>query len=133
MAVDHSPDWGQVAELGESIPPKVISTVPKANATKAAPTTNVKATYSEEMKASTINGTTFKLFKKGTTTQIAAQVSYNADAETAKLDPTNLLKRGVAYKAVVTTWAKDVEGNRLDQNSTTTGLQQKVWYFKIDG
>jgi hypothetical protein len=122
----------QESTLPDTTPPSVTSTIPKANANEVAPTANVKAIFSEEMKASTINGTTFKLFKKGTTTQIAATVSYNADAETAKLDPTNLLQRGVAYKAVVTTWAKDAEGNRLDQNSSTTGLQQKVWYFEID-
>ena len=28
--------------------------------------------------------------------------------------------------------AKDVAGNRLDQDSSTTGLQQKVWYFTVD-
>ena len=83
------------------------------------------------MRRSTINVTTFKLFKKGTTTQIAAQVSYNADTDMAKLDPTNLLKEGVAYKVVVTTWAKDVAENRLDEDSSTTGLQQKMWYFEI--
>jgi Bacterial Ig-like domain len=113
-------------------PPKVISTIPKANATEVATTANVKAIFSEEMKASTINGTTFKLFKKGTTTQIAAQVSYNADAETAKLNPTNNLSRGLTYKAVVSTGAKDLAGNQLDQNGSTTGLQQKVWYFTVD-
>jgi hypothetical protein len=84
------------------------------------------------MNASTINGTTFKLFKKGTTTQIAAQVSYNADTHTAKLDPINNLRRGVAYKAVVTTWARDVAGNRLDQDSSTSGFQQMRWFFKVD-
>ena len=118
--------------LIDTTPPKVMSTVPKANADEVAPTTNVRATFSEDMRRSTINVTTFKLFKKGTTTQIAAQVSYNADTDMAKLDPTNLLKEGVAYKVVVTTWAKDVAENRLDEDSSTTGLQQKVWYFEID-
>jgi hypothetical protein len=113
-------------------PPKVISTVPKANANEVAPSANIRATFSEDMKASTINGTTFKLFKKGTTTQIPAQVSYNAGTDTAKLDPTNNLRRGVAYKAVVSTWAKDVAGNRLDQDSSTSGLQQKRWFFRVD-
>jgi probable HAF family extracellular repeat protein len=118
--------------LIDTTPPKVMSTVPKANADEVAPTANVRATFSEDMRRSTINVTTFKLFKKGTTTQISAQVSYNADTDRAKLDPTNLLKEGVAYKVVVTTWAKDVAENRLDQDSFTTGLQQKVWYFEID-
>jgi hypothetical protein len=116
----------------DTTPPSVTSTVPKANATQAAPTANVRATFSEEMDSTTINGTTFQLFKKGTTTQIAAQVSYNADTDTAKLDPNNNLRRGVAYKAVVTTEAKDVEGNRLDQDASTSGTQQMRWFFRVD-
>jgi hypothetical protein len=51
-----------------------------------------------------------------------ATVSCNADTNTAKLDPTNLLKRGATYKAVVTTGTKDVIGNLPDQNSFATGL-----------
>jgi Tol biopolymer transport system component len=116
----------------DNAPPKVISTSPKADATEVAPTANIRTTFSEGMDSNTINGTTFKLFKKGTTTQIPAQVSYNADTNTAKLDPTNNLRRGVVYKAVVTTWAKDVAGNRLDQDGSTSGLQQMRWFFRVD-
>jgi hypothetical protein len=80
--------------------------------------------------ASTINGTTFKLFKKGSTTKIGAAVSYDASTRTAKLDPTNNLRLGTTYKAVVTTGAKDLAGLQLDQ-TTTTGLQQKTWLFTV--
>jgi hypothetical protein len=41
-----------------------------------------------DMDSNAIDGSTFKLYQKGTTTQIAAQVSYNASTDTAKLDPT---------------------------------------------
>jgi Big-like domain-containing protein len=114
--------------------PKVIetSTVPAANATGVDRTTNVTATFSEDMLASSINGTTFKLFRKGSTTKITATVSYpdsNSPPHTAKLDPANSLRSGVTYKAVVTTGAKDLAGNSLDQNSTTSGSQQMVWFF----
>jgi hypothetical protein len=47
------------------------------------------------MESNSIDGTTFNLFKEGSTTQTAAQVSYNADTDTAKLDPTNDLSRGL--------------------------------------
>jgi hypothetical protein len=83
------------------------------------------------MMASTINTKTFKLFKKGSTTKLGATVSYNASTDTATLDPTNSLSRGVTYKAVVTTGAQDLAGNSLDQNSTTTGLQKMVWFFTV--
>ena len=74
---------------------------------------------------------TFKLFERGSTTKIASTLTYDASTDTAMMDPTNPLKSGVIYKAVVTTGAKDVAGNPLDQNSTTTGLQQKAWSFTV--
>ena len=110
---------------------RVISTLPKANAIAVSPTANVKATFSEDMLASSITGQTLKLFMQGSTSKIAAAVSYSASTDTATLDPTNSLQRGVTYKAVVTTGAKDVGGNPLDQNSSTTGLQQKAWSFTV--
>jgi Bacterial Ig-like domain/Right handed beta helix region len=117
------------------IAPRVISTVPGSNSTGVAPTANVTATFSEDMMASSINATTFKLFKKGSTTKLAATVSYSrrtaGRSAQAILDPTNSLQRGVTYKAVVTTGAKDPMGNSLDQDPTTTGLQQKAWLFTV--
>jgi hypothetical protein len=110
-------------------PPTVESTIPSANETDVAPVTNVTATFSEDMMASSITGETFKLFKKGSNTKIAATVSYDASTDTATLDPTNSLQSGITYKAVVTKGAKDLAGNSLDQTSTKTGLQQKAWFF----
>ncbi len=121
----------------DTTPPRVESTSPLPNATGVAPTANVTATFSEHddpgekgMMPSSINTQTFKLVKKGTTTKLAAAVTYEASTDTATLDPTNSLRSGVTYKAVVTTGAKDAAGNALDQNSTT-GLQQKAWLFTV--
>jgi hypothetical protein len=111
--------------MWESTPPRVTSTVPRANSA------DVRATFSEQMMPSSINGQTFKLFKKGSPTQIAATVSYSVSTRTAKLDPSDDLRRGIAYKAVVTTRAKDLAGNRLDQDGSTSGLQQKRWFFRV--
>jgi hypothetical protein len=69
--------------------------------------------------------------EKSSTTKIAATLSYEASTDTATLDPTNSLQSGVTYKAVVTTEAKDMAGNPLDQNTSTTGLQQKAWSFTV--
>jgi Bacterial Ig-like domain len=70
----------------------------------------------------------FKLFKKGSTTKLGASVGYpdpdpNSPPYTAKLDPTNALRSGVSYKAVVTTGAKDVAGNPL--------TQQYRWFITV--
>jgi arylsulfatase A-like enzyme len=110
---------------------RVLSTTPKANATAVTPTTNLTATFSEEMMASSITSKTFKLLQNGTTTKVAATVSYSPGTQTATLDPTGTLKSGFSYKAIVSTGAKDVAGNPLDQNSSTTGSQQKVWLFTV--
>jgi N-acetylglucosamine-6-sulfatase len=110
---------------------QVISTIPKANATAVAPTSNIKANFSEDMMSSSITSKTFKLLENGTTTKVAATVSYDASTDTATLDPTNSLRSGVTYKAIVTTGAKDVAGNPLDQNPTKIGLQQNTWLFTV--
>jgi hypothetical protein len=112
--------------------PGVTSTVPAANATTGvAASANLTAAFSEDMMASTINGTTFKLFQRGSTTQVGASVSYSASTDRATLDPTDPLKTGVTYDVRLTTEAKDLVGNHLDQSSTTTGLQQKAWSFTV--
>jgi hypothetical protein len=95
------------------------------------PTANVTATFSEEMMDSSINAQTFKLLEKSSTAKLGAAVSYDASTDTATLDPTNSLRSRVTYKAVVTTGAKDLAGNPLDQNSSTTGSQQKAWSFTV--
>jgi hypothetical protein len=111
--------------------PRVTSTVPSANATGVAPTINVKATFSEDMMASTINKTTFTLRKQNTKGFVAASVTYDPSTKTATLDPTNSLRRGATYKASVNLGAQDLAGNPLDQNESLSGSQRKDWTFKV--
>jgi len=130
-----------IGEFGiavDTTPPKVTSTGPANGATKIAPGVNVTATFSEAMDATTtdgdpsIDGTNFKLMKAGTTTAIGAVVTYDADTNKAILNPNANLKLGTKYKAVVTTGAQDVAGNRLDQDQDpSNGLQKKAWTFTI--
>jgi hypothetical protein len=131
---------GAPSSTTDTTPPTVTNTVPASGSLGVARASDVTATFSEDMLVSedplvsSITDKTFKLFKKGTTTKIAAKVSYDPTTRTATLDPfgssTTLLARGTTYKAVVTTGAKDVAGNQLDQ-SPTTGLQQKAWTFTV--
>jgi hypothetical protein len=115
-----------------------VSTSTANNATQIASKANVSATFTEAMDASTtdgdpstINSTTFELFRAGTTTAIGTVVSYDASAKKATLNPNSNLRLGTKYKAVVTTGAQDLGGNPLDQNSSLSGLQQKAWSFTI--
>jgi probable HAF family extracellular repeat protein len=102
--------------------PKVDSVIPKEDATGVAPGVNVMATFSEGMRAASVRSS-FKLYKKGTTTALTATVNYDATTRQATLDPSANLKRGSIYKAVVSVGAQDLAGNPL--------AQQKVWFFTV--
>ena len=120
--------------------PRVTSTSPRHTATGVAPSSNLAATFSEKMDPTSITNSTFKLFKvnaDGSTTQITdVSVSLSTDGLVATLDPfgtstTTHLTRGTKYKGVITTGARDVAGNQLDQNASTAGLQLKAWTFTV--
>jgi hypothetical protein len=124
---------------------EVDTTAPKVSA--ATPTgpdigrgTNVVATFSEKMSPASITKSTFTLFKvtsSGTTQVTNVTVTPSSDGLKATLNPfgtsSSLLAAGTKYKAVVTTGARDLAGNALDQNSTTAGNQQKTWTFTTKG
>lgn len=117
--------------------PMVNAVNPAEGVKGVARSTNVTATFSESMAPATLNTSTFKLFKinkDGTTSRITdAPVKLSADGLTAELNPfgssNTRLAKNTKYKAVVTTGAKDLAGNALDQDAATSGNQQKVWYF----
>ena len=88
------------------------------------------------MNKSTITKSTFKFFKvtsSGTTQVTNVTVALSANGLKAMLNPfgmfSTLLTANTKYQAIVTTGAKDLASNALDQNPTTAGNQQKVWTF----
>ncbi len=125
--------------VGDAKPPRVIEVRPAEGATGVSPFARccpseghkVVAFFSEDMKPSSAMWS-IKLFKKGSDTWEDSTMGYNAAQRKVTLWPPNPLKRGVTYKAVVSTRAKDLAGNRLDQNRDRDGLQPKVWYFTIE-
>jgi Tol biopolymer transport system component len=134
------PDWADTP--ADTQAPRVASTSPAAGATGVARDTNVRATFSEQMDPASITKATFKLFRcpSATSTNCTTQItnvtlSKSTDGLRATLNPfgtsSTLLASSTKYKAVVTTGAKDLAGNALDQNATTSGNQQKVWFFTV--
>jgi uncharacterized delta-60 repeat protein len=112
--------------------PKVDSVLPTEDATVVAPGANVKATFSEAMSNSSITTDTVKLFRAGTTTPIAAVVSYDSGTKTATLNPDIDLRLGTRYKSVVTIATRDLAGNWLDQDQDpANGNQSKKWFFTV--
>ena len=66
------------------------------------------------------------------TTKIAAALSYGASTNTGTLDPTNSLQRRDYLQGGSHHGATDLVGNRLDEDSTTSGFQQMRWFFRVD-
>lgn len=92
----------------------------------------VVAYFSEDMKERSLFGA-IKVFEKGSDTPITDYtVWYDEAQRKVILEPEIALKRGVIYRAVVSTRAEDLAGNRLDQNRNRAGLQPKVWYFTME-
>lgn len=88
-----------------------------------APSTNVTATFSEAMNPKTLTTATVKLLRSGSTTPVAAVVSYNATTRQVVLNPNANLARGAKYTATITTGAKELAGNPL--------AAPKVWSFAV--
>ena len=108
---------GAALAATDTTAPRVTSTSPQPGEFIVDTSANIRATFSEG--------------KKGSTTRLGASLSYDATAHTATLDPTNSLKIGATYKAVITTGANDLAGNSLDQDSSKVGNQAKKWTFTI--
>lgn len=105
----------------DTSPPEIVSFGPTGRRVSAK--VNVTATFSDAMDPETLDGTTFKLVRKGTTASVLTTVTYSSASQKAILDPARRLKAGATYTATVTTGAKDVAGNALAAG--------KVWSFKI--
>src|SRR5688572_5986189 len=134
----HTPTLAQRSTAADARHPRVIEVKPTEGTTGVSPFDpcctseghRVVAFFSEDMKPGSAMWA-IKLYKKGSDRLLDSTMSYNAAQRKVTLWPPNPLERGATYKAVVNTRAKDLTGNRLDQNRNRAGLQPKVWYFTI--
>ena len=85
----------------DTTPPTVTATSPAPGATGVAVNTNVTATFSEAMTASTLTTATVTLVPQGSTTPVAATVTYAAATNTVTLDPTADLAGSTVYTATI--------------------------------
>ena len=90
--------------------PTVTATVPEAGTTGVSAADSPRATFSEEMDQSSLTTSSFRIVRQGTTTSVAAAVTYDDATRTATLDPTANLAPAAAYTATLTTDARDVAG-----------------------
>lgn len=103
--------------------PKVVAGRPAAGATGVLAGANVRVKFSEAMNASSVNATTIRLRKRGTSKKVAATVAYDPSTNRAILNPNANLEHGATYIATVTTGVKDLAGNAL--------ANDKTWSFEV--
>ena len=103
-----------------SAAPKVISTSPAIGSSEIPINQTVTATFNQAMKATSINGSTFRLTTAGGAA-VAATVSYEASGSVATLKPSKALKYDTPYTATITTGARSASGIAL--------ARDKVWTF----
>ena len=121
-AGNFSPRAREMATPADKTAPSVVATAPVGK--NVARTANVTATFSEAMDEQSVEASrTVKLVKKGTTTPVAAVVTYDPTTQRATLNPERSLVRGATYMATVTTGATDLAGNPLAAN--------KAWSFAV--
>jgi N-acetylneuraminic acid mutarotase len=113
-------------EVVDATGPAVTAVSPTDGAMNIAPTARVSATFSEALDAATVTSATFVLVKQGTTSPIAATVTYDSALLRATLRPHKKLEAGKTYTATVKGGAdgvKDAAGNPMAGN--------KSWSFTV--
>lgn len=103
--------------------PTVVGASPANAAAGVDRNTNVEATFSEDMNASTL-GANFTLYKQGSSSSIDCWSSpYSSVNKTATVDPCSDLEENTTYTATVEggpSGAKDLAGNALAQDYSWT-------------
>ncbi len=105
--------------------PVINSVTPASGKTGVSRYTNVTAKFSEAMDPGTLNSSTVTLVRSGSTTPVAATVSYDAQSQTVTLDPSVRLGSRAWYKVTI----KGGDSGVKDLESTPLAAD-KVWYFK---
>jgi hypothetical protein len=108
------------AAAPDTTPPTVVAVSPANGAASVAVTSPVNITFNEAMDATTINGTTVSLKTTSSGTVVSGAVTYNAATNVATFTPTGALAFGTGYTVTVTTGVKDLAGNAMAAQFTST-------------
>lgn len=103
----------------DSTPPTIVSFVPVNGSVDVPITTTVRVVFSEDMNASTIDGTSITLAPTAGGAGISATISYTPATRSATLTPVAPLANSTSYTARISTAAKDVAGNALAAIAST--------------
>ena len=120
-------DAGQVRRVrysgADTAAPAVVSTSPAADATGAPSAAAITATFSELIDAASVGTNSFAVTEQGSTTPVAATVTFDGANLTALLKPAAELRAGTNYTAVIKGGAagiRDIAGNSLPGDKSWT-------------
>ncbi len=108
------------AAAADTTAPTIISRNPADLATGIKIDTVVTIKFSEAMDSAAINTTTIKLLVDSSGVAVAGTVTYITGTNTARFVPAAPLSNSTKYRVVVTTGVKDLAGNALAAQSTST-------------
>jgi hypothetical protein len=98
-------------------PPQVSATSPAAGTTNVSPLSDVTATFTAAMDASTLDASTVTLEGPGGTA-VPASLAYDVPSRTLRIDPASALAASTTYTARIGTGAKSVQGVAMASPAT---------------
>ena len=90
---------------------------------------DVKLTWSEKVRRSSIGKHSVVLKKKGSSKKVRATLTYLPGKHRVRLDPKRNLAKRSAYRVIVKSSIKDMAGNRFDAKAKP-GMQPLRWTFR---
>ena len=105
--------------------PEIADQSPDPGETEVFLNAKVLVTFSEDVVAASVNASSCKLVKDGTTTQVPCTINYSDSTHTATIIPNNSLTKQTVYRVTVTTEVQDHASLTMASNQTwtfTTGL-----------
>jgi hypothetical protein len=131
ISTSETSEFSAPVSVQDAIAPTVVKVVPGEGATGVSTKANVSAFFSDAMNPSSVDAKTMTLKRAGTSRKVAARITYDPTTKKATLNPKANLAHGASYTATVSTGARDLAGNALDQKPSLSGVQSKVWKFKV--
>jgi methionine-rich copper-binding protein CopC len=104
----------------DSTPPTVVGVVPTNGAINVTTNSTVQITFSEAMDQTTLTTTNVTLKNTATTTVVPVTLSYDVGTNRLTLTPTGPLSNATNYTVTVTTAVKDLAGNALAAQFTSS-------------
>jgi len=101
-----------VLTLGSDVVAPTVVTVPADAATDIVVTSNLTATFNEDIKQADINSNNFLLIKVSDGSIVAGSLTYTLGTKTAAFDPTNSLDASTAYIWAISN-VRDSAGNKM--------------------